>query len=362
MKRATYLLFLSLLVYCTSKDNSSTNYVEDRSKKISVEFIKKGSFSISDSTTIIGEIEHPAIIDEERDLFIFRDSKLNQIVIADLDGKINARLGKKGRGPKDFQEIGPFGVDKNGNIYAYNVQTASYKIFNTDGEHIKNFSGLLDKGLWVRSSRLFFENSHIYVGIAEANKNPYWESQTIAEFNQSGKIINIFGEYDPSLINTSVFQKHPNLVYDSDEKLFYTTHTSSNFIQVYDLENKKRIHRFGFRTENFRISNDEIKMSDPLEVRYKKHLKESSVGSSFITSNYFVFYFKNFTEKYWDTWDPNVNDHHFYIYDKNNNYAFLGEIKLPFQPLVVDKKEQVYLLEDDNPSRPLIGIYEITIK
>lgn len=344
---------------CSPNAPDTSDFVKDRSANFDLELVKQRTFEISDSLRGIGEIEHPAIVDVERNLFIFRDTKLNQIIVTDLEGKINARMGEQGRGPRGFIEMGPFGLDEDGKIFVYALRAATYRYFDVQGRHLGNFDGLLDEGIWTRSSRLFFEGKSIFVGIAEANKNPFWESKTVAEFDTSGKAKKLFGAFDPSLVGLGPFQKQPSLVYDKAEKRFYTTHTSSPFIQVYDYRTKERVERFGFRTQNFRVTDDEIVRSDPLEVRHKKHLKESSVASSFVTPEYFFFYFRNFTERYWDTWNPNDNQHHLYIYDKHDDYAFLGEIKLPFHLLVVDSQNRVYLLEDDNPLKPVIGVYEI---
>lgn len=363
MIRIIYFIIATyLLVSCNYRSNNENSSEALSNDPTQIGLTKVSEIIISDDNLQIGRIEAPMLVSEDdgEEIFIFYDSGLNQVIITDSDGNFRQTIGRYGSGPDEFNHITSIGID-GGSLVVYDGALAKVKIFSLDGEIIDMYDGIIKDNIWLRSNRVFATDSNYYIGIQEAKystSNNHWESSTVAEYDKSGKLISLFGEYDPSLVKSHILYNYPNIVI-SDDGHVYSTHRTSYQIQKLNLKDKELVSQFGSLTESFKISDERPNPSDPRSRKNEINSKFSFVGDSFVTNEYFLFYFFNFTEEYWELRDPNDKENYFYVYNKNDE--FLGEIKLKYFPLSADKNGNVYLLENDNPDNFKIGVYTIEL-
>lgn len=355
------LLSLSFIGCNSEKDELVRDKARtEESNILMVEKIRE--FNISPGKEQIGKLESPMLIFEEdgKKNFIFYDLGLNQVLITDTSGVVLEAIGQKGAGPKEFRHISSFGL-KDTLVIVYDGVLDLIKKFDFHGKLVDSYQGILEDNLWVRSNRLFSIGDTLLFGIQEAEKSAtsnHWLSSTIASYDNNGNLLNLIGSYDPSLEGAHILYNFPNVLLGNDG-VIYTTHRTSYTVQKFSVRTGERISRFGTKTENFKVSDERPKVTDSREVKNKINLKYSFVGDSFVSKNYFGLYFFNFTEEYWQLRNPNDKENFLHLYDIDDN--FLGEIALPFFPLGMDSESRLYLLEDDNPDHPKIGVYEIKI-
>jgi|SRR5690554_4465197 len=358
----TTLLAIALLfgLACNGKKEETKTSGITEIKEVNPKLRKTREFVLKSDEFNIGVIEPPTLIFEkngETKLF-FRDTGLNQVLISDSMGAIQQAIGKSGDGPKEFRHLTSIGMDED-TLIVYDAVLDMVKKFNLERELINSYQGLLADRVWLRSKRLFLYKDKLVYGIQEADKsssNNHWESKTIAIYDRAGNLEKLMGEYDPDLIKSHRLYNYSNdLVINNG--FAYTTHRTSPTIQKFDLDTGKKISRFGVLSKNYKVSDERPNVTDPREVKNKINVKFSFVGNSFVTDDYFAFYFFNFTEKYFELRNPNDQEHFLNLY--NNKEEFVGEITLPFQPIAMDNNNRLYLLEDDNPDNVLIGVYEI---
>ncbi len=358
-----YIVLVTVLTFgfaCNGQIETEKPPILKKTKEGSLELLKVREFVLTSDEFNIGVIEPPTLILERNgDMkILFRDTGLNQILIADSTGFVHQAIGKAGDGPKEFRHITSFGVD-NDTIVVRDGVLDMVKKFDFDGELVNSYQGILKDKLWGRSKLVYFEHGKLILGVQEAEKSSasnHWESRTIAIYDRLGNLDRLFGEYDSSLIKSHELYNALNSIL-VHEGFIYTTHRTSPIIQKFDLETGERVSRFGVLSKNYKVSDERPNVTDPREVKNKINVKFSAVGQSFITNDYFAFYFHRLTEKYFELRNPNDQEHFLNLFD--NREEFIGEIALPFQPMAMDSSNKLYLLEDDNPDNVLIGVYEI---
>lgn len=357
------IVLLVILIGCSNKQTKEIAPKAESHAKVST--IKAGhltkvrDFVLKVPDAEIGRIEPPILISEDKKKIFYYDSGLNQIIVSDTLGNILSKFGRKGRGPKEFLHITSYGADKD-TIYVYDGSLGKFKKFTLNGELLDIFDGPIKDNLWFRSNRTYIDGNRLLFGIQEAkysSASNHWKSKTVAEYTSNGKFISLFGDYDPTLEGSSRLYKNANIVYDIDNKYVYTVHRTSKHIQKYDIGTKKVISRFSYpQSKNFLVADRVPDVYDTRQEKNRLNLFQSFVGDPFVNKDYFVFYFFNFTEDYWETRDQSTKHHFLQFFDKKDQFLF--ELEVPHYPLGM-LGNKLLLVEDDNPDNFRIGVYSI---
>ncbi len=355
-----FLILLCLCMSCTKhKADSKDNLQSSVKNQKTLELKKIRDFVLKPGESRIGKIEAPMLVYESASdkKLVFYDTGLNQIIISDSTGTVVSVFGGVGSGPEEFRHISSFGLDGN-IIIVYDSVLDMVKKFNMDGDFLESYQGLLDDGIWIRSNRLYTYDGNIYFGIQESgksNENDHWLSRTIAVYNKNGDLKKLIGEFDPSLENSGLLYNYVNITMSEDGSI-YTTHRTSPYIQKFNSSGEK-LSRLDVFPKYFKTSDERPHPTAPREVKNRINMKYSFVGDSFVSEDYFLFYYFNFTEEAFKLRNPNDLENYIQVYNRNDKY--LGDIKLPYYPIGFDNKNLLYLLEDDNSNNLKIGLYEI---
>ena len=361
MKRIGVVIIWIMLAHCSGEQSQAILPTE---KTIELDIVKKRSFNLSNGKILIGRLESPMFIKEidGEKKYLFYDSGLNNIIISDTTGLIKTNFGGVGSGPNEFRHITSFGTAED-HVIVYDASLDVVKKFDFEGILIDSYLGLLEDKLWVRSNRLYEYNSKLIIGVQESEKSSsknHWDSKTIALYDLKGNFQSLMGKYDPTLIGSGLLYNYANIVFDTKEGMIYTVHRTSPYIQKFDIESGELVHRFGFISDNFRISDERPNAGDPRVVKNKINIQFSFVGDPFITKDYFLFYFFSFTEEAFELRDQNALINFLQVFKKNGEYV--GDIELPFYPLGANENNEIFLLEIDSSSSIKIGVYEFTIQ
>lgn len=356
-------IVISLIVLhgCHEKEQYEINQI-DKSSDYSIELLELEDIHISiEEELTLNRVRDVVITNHDESLLGFINDETNEVFVLDTDGEFIGKVGQDGTGPDELSRVSSFGFDDQNNILIYDGRQDFFKKFSLNGDLRSIQDGILEDGLWIRSQKLFIVNDHAYLGIEEAADygGGFWNYSTMAKYDIDGRLVNTFGDYDPTLIGTGPIYKYANILVDGNT--VFTTHRTSPYVQVYELEDTNRAGHFGMQSENFLITDNEVEITDSREIRNEKNLHQSFVGENFTTEELYFFYFFNNSEEFWNTHDPNKRSHFLAVYKKTQPYEYLGELKLPHAPLMITSDNIIFLLKDDDPDNFIVSKYEINL-
>ena len=359
------VLFLILLVLLSTCADTEDHFFESKNlnqelqiKKIDVFKLQKED-SLSDKK--IGRIrvgffkKHPS-----KNILVFYDEIFKQLLIT-RDDKIISIIGSKGRGPKEFINVSSFDFNQKGHLVIYDSTQQLVKIFNLSGALLESFKIDPSKQFAITARYLFPIQEKYLFGVIQreylANLDKAWESGLIGSYNKAGNLIDSFGKYDSYLKSVKHYNVLPVINVDLDNSLLFSSHGASYRIQIYDLNTRKRIAYFGYKSYDFKEIDEEVDARMPNVERLRKTLKQSYTTGVYFTSKYVILTFQNLSMEWHTTKNSNAKQYYLAVYDRNTK-DFVDEILLPY-PLenIIDGK--LYLLENDNPVEYTLGIYEL---
>lgn len=157
--------------------------------------------------------------------FVISDRGNHRITILDTNLNISSSLGKKGKGPGEFNEP-CFAVLKNRKLYVADVLNHRIQIFHENGKFINSFSAVrllcstkfvVDNQGYIFLPNLSFDNTSLYI-----------------KYNANGEIINRYGkqiEYQDPIISRA---KNYILLEIDQENNIYTIFYEVPLIRKYD--------------------------------------------------------------------------------------------------------------------------------
>lgn len=123
-------------------------------------------------------------LDYEGNIYI-SDSRDNCIFKFDSQGKFLKKIGRKGQGPNEFNNVLYLDTDKENNLLAYDDNNSRIQILDSKGDYIKSFK-TFNTGYEMLSDK----QGHIYMGFKHLNS----KDSLIGVFDYKGKLIRSFGK------------------------------------------------------------------------------------------------------------------------------------------------------------------------
>lgn len=364
MKIRSFILLLLLLLFgCSFQDNDYQGYQKSNKNLKSIILNKIGSFTINtEDSILIGNLLSPFVINKNATRIAFYDLLRKHFLITDNNGNVLYIVGKPGRGPSEFVSVQGWDFDENNNLIVCDAGQRMIKIFDSDGKLKKAFSIFENEALSSSGRGLFVKDSLIYIGILEMkhwdiDRENIGESNLIAVFDYNGKLIDTIGQYDPYTEKANYYGSSPQIYINFNFHKLYATHGNSYRIQIYDLNNNKRLDYFGFKSTHFKESPEVIEYYYSTVKIFDMSLNQSFSNGIFLTSNYIIFFFENLSERWNQTRNSKYKEYFINIYNRES-HDFVSEIFLPYE-LATVHKSKLYLIEDYNPNSYTIGIYEM---
>lgn len=102
------------------------------------EFKVKQLVSITSDSNACGHFTGWGIAPAGRDRFVVVDQQNARLVYFDMQGKFIKSVGKKGSGPKEFNEPSGATYDAKGNVYVMDTWNGAIKGYDADGKQVSN--------------------------------------------------------------------------------------------------------------------------------------------------------------------------------------------------------------------------------
>lgn len=358
-------LFLSLflIISCSNKDKGGYYHSRLIDKDISLEKVEEFTIhSNADSDHTIGRIRFSFATNSEGSQHAFYDEMKKQFLITDNEGEIQKVIGQEGRGHGEIVGSAGFDFDGQNQLVMMDDKQLLLQVFDLDGNIIK--STKIDREDFSMGGRdLVANEGNIYVGVMDMTllgnlREEAHKSKLAAIYNYDGELVDTVGTYDPTVKEAKTYNLFSVINVDFEDSLLLGIQHHNYRIQLYDLSSKERIAWFGRKTKNYRELQENISSQMPREK-----INEISAGTStgiraYAMSDYIILYFETLTESFFDTESFNDKKGYLAIYD-DETYDSYGDIALPYT-LGDISNGKIYLIENDNPDKFTIGIYELT--
>lgn len=357
------ILFSILFIFCSCTKNSNSDYYKSQELQASLSFERVNEIILTtdnNNKLQIGRLRANFISDPVRNIHVFYDEINKHFLIADNEGNIQRTISSEGHGPGELMSVTAYNIDANGRLVVYDGGQLMLKLFSINGEHLSD-EPLNQSDYTIVNRFLHTDKNIIFAPVVDisflSDPSQAWQSSLIGVYDHSGSLIETFGQYDASLKQTNSYSVFPIMYFDPGEREIFTMHTNDFHIQVYDVDTKERIARFGRKTPNFNQNEESISP----QLSYAE-IQQKSLGLSFgmglyATDEFIFAHFENLTESYYQTNNQNEKEQYISIYDRKNFDSY-GEITSPYVVGNISN-DQIYLIEDDDPDNYTIGIYEI---
>lgn len=269
------------------------------------------------------------------------------IVITDYNGEFVEKIGREGPGPNEIRDSRYFGFDNDHNIIILDKRTALFKQFDRTTSEVTSYKYPIDKGINVTSRNLQQCGNKWYLAIQLLGRPTSTAVPIVGVFNSEFKMIDSFGGYDPFFKGRKTLMQEPVIDVDCEAGLIYTTHAKIPFIQVYSLEQGKRVGRTKRIPSSFRISDKFIPIVKNPRAFTKYLAEEQSVSLHIVHSSSYIFLIVRNNGNA-DYRNPNLNDREHFVaaYDKEN-LQYIGEAKIDGAVLGSTKEGDLIVLADE---------------
>jgi WD40 repeat protein len=166
------------------------------------------------------------------------DTELHEIKKFSSNGDFITKMGRKGQGPGEFEEITAICSDDSSNVFAFDRNQMRITVFSGEGQYKKTIR--LNISTWFDAKRLIVSNNQILVFGTLGN-----DLELFHRFDNSGKKINSFGKYE--FIQNEKYEKmslnaSPGYfcIVNSDE-IIYTRDHYDNTIFIYNNDRLNKI-------------------------------------------------------------------------------------------------------------------------
>ncbi|RME26317.1 MAG: 6-bladed beta-propeller [Deltaproteobacteria bacterium] len=197
-------------------DSKQNLYVSDVKQARVVCFRPDGTFLRAYGRK--GELARPVgiAVDEKRSRLYVVDVKASQLAVFALDSTaLITKIGKRGRGPAEFNFPTNIAIDREGNILVMDSMNFRLQVLTPTGEQLKQFGGNCDgPGCMPRSKGVAVDSyGHVYVVDAAFN--------LVQVFDESGRLLLAFGGVGrkPGLLwlPAGIFIDARNRIYVADQ-------------------------------------------------------------------------------------------------------------------------------------------------
>ncbi len=273
------------------------------------------------------------------------------VTLVDYEGNFIEQIGSEGRGPNEILSARYIGLDNHDNVVINDKSSSLIKKFDRSERSVESYRNYSDQGIDITSRDMKQCDGQWILSISHFEYTPSDTSSLIGIFDKEFQVLDMFGSFDPYLIDRKTILQDPITSIDCENGKLYSTHVKVPFIQIFDLDGFSKQERVEFIPPSFRLSDRFIEMIDVGgQKEYQDFLIEEQSMSLLLayTDNYLLHIFRNETELFFETRNFMDREHYVAVYSIED-YSFLGEVQLEGAPLGVTKEGYIINLVDDDP-------------
>lgn len=343
-------LFGFLFISCSSETRTDLNTSE-------IFLVKTDSIILDQADPLYGKFYEHFKISNSGDVWVFADRLQEKLFVFNKIGEFLTVIGERGKGPKEIMRIAGFDINSKNEVWVYDSSQRMLKIFDLKGNLLHSSSFLDNVQFGTTPFAMQSYRDRILTAIIE---NQYMfepsESKLLAMITVDGKVDTLFGKFDPFTKHDNNYNFFNEIAIDENSEEAYVNLVSSPHIQSYNLTDFNKETYFGESSQSFSIPEKEIHSRLPITEVTKRATNTSHVAGLFLTDKYIIQHLQILTEEWFELTDYSLKKNILVVYDKNTR-KFIKEISTPYT-LGAVKNNRLYFIEDFNPDKYSIGVYE----
>lgn len=363
-KNLNIILVLLMITGCNQTENS---YLNEKFKKTSKRFQleKQNQITLKSDSAQFGRFRQQFVHSIDDEYWAFHDIAKQQIFVFKSNGEFKTTIGSKGSGPAEFQNVYGYNFSEENTIFAFDENLNAFKHFNLEGSLVKTISGLYEDGFFQSHPQLFVNSNKLYIPVTESEYNTHdfsllWRSALVAVYNTDGDFLHTLGRFGEPAKNPDTYNVRAMLDIDFEKNVLLASYSTSYQMGEFHFGNLDYQY-FGEISPNFKLSNEETRVTDSFNQILEKGLLRSAPMAAYITTEYYIFYFQNLSQEWYDTRDPNTKDHYLVFYNPET-HKYEGELKLPNALGTITRNGKIRLIENIDPDNYTISTYTIIIE
>ncbi len=351
-----YKLFITgifgfLFFSCSSENRTNLSTAE-------IFLVKTDSIVLDQADPLYGKFYEHFKISNSGDIWIFADRLQEKLFVFNKKGMFLNVIGERGKGPKEIMRIAGFDINSKNEVWIYDSSQRKLKIFDLEGNILHSSSFLENVKFGTTPFAMQSYKDKILTTIIE---NQYMfepsESKLLAMITVDGKVDTVFGEFDPFTKHDNNYNFFNEIAVDENNNIAYVNLVSSPHIQSYNLINFSIDSYFGEPSQSFSIPDKEINYRLPISEVTKRATNTSFGAGLFLTDKYIIQHLQILTEEWFKMTDYSLKKNILVVYDRNTR-KFIREILTPYTLGAVNNNK-LYFIEDFNPDKYSIGVYEL---
>ncbi|MTI88995.1 MAG: 6-bladed beta-propeller [Balneolaceae bacterium] len=358
MRIIFFVFALFLLMQCKFEKNKS-NILSNK-----VELIHENDVQLKTSSILFGRFRQEFTNSSDGQYWAFHDFTKQQILVFKSNGDFVTTIGSKGRGPSEFENVFGFTFDEENTIWAFDEKLDLFKNFNLSDSLINTYHGIYENGFLQSHPQLFVNKGKIYIPITEVKFNTMdytkiWQSALMAVYDTNGSFLNMHGRFGPPAENPDTYNVRAMLDFDFHNNTVLSAYTTSYLLGEFDLESNQNKF-FGVEPPNFKTATEKTTVDDSFSEILEKGLSRSAPMSAYITKDYYIFYYQNLSQSWYDTRSPNNKSHYLVLYNRSTK-EFIKELKLPYALGNITRENDIHLIKSFDPDNFMIAEYKLKI-
>jgi len=325
------------------------------------DLINYKSITLSDSSAYLLPKIYPFAISNSSESSLLFSNMRNPLALieTDLEGNLQKKVGKYGRGPSEILSARYFAYDQNNEIFIYDKTLGMIKHFNSS--YIDSYQSPIPSGFDIRAKAFFKCKDYWYAGIKELSSEKK-QDPLIVKLDSSFNMVNKFGEYDKYFGNNKSILEEPVMFLSCEDSIIATSHGKLPYTKIYSMKNQKLIGKTEIIPEKFKLSKEFID-----KINDQRVLKDYTVNKQSITlfigfnEDLLFSIFKNTTNSFYENRNPFANNYYIAAYNKNT-FNYLGTVSLDGVPIGITSKGKVIKLMSDNLDNYVINLDKVVFK
>jgi len=362
MKKILYLFiqvfYVSSFYSCNSDDpgNELTYSNANNDKTISLQQVDTIVLNAGDR--LFGKFREGLRVDSSGEVLSFADDGNQFIYLFSRHGDLINFIGGKGSGPEEFLQISGYFVE-NDRLVVVDESQLIAKVFDIDGTLLNTFSLFDNQNMYINSRDIFVDDDTLYIQILEADKfHDKTNSKLVARYDLSTAVlIDLIGQYEPFLDEANSYLTFHNFTVDTNSNQLISTLVSSPRIQVFDLQTSDKVSHFVSSSSYWKNRVEKIEPGMSRREIMRRGTDTSYSTGIFATNSYILNHIQTLTDAWMKTSEYLSKENYVSVYNSTGS-EYYGTIELP-GTLGDVHQEQLYIIEDFNPDKFTIGVYEI---
>lgn len=346
-------------------NNSTDQKVSDLKPTKTFKLIHQKNIVLNSKEVPFGRLRQEFVNSYEDDYWAFHDFTNQQIFVFRSNGDFISTIGSEGSGPAEFQNVYGYSFTDGSTLWAFDENLDLFKHFNLNDSLLATVPGIYEDGFLQSHPQLFVNKDKLYIPITEAEYNTQdlsliWKSALVAVYNTNGDYLYTLGNFGNPVKDPDTYNVRALLDIDFNQEIILAGFSTSYQLGEFMYGTEEQSY-FGDAPNNFMLPSEKTSVNDSYNEILEKGLSRSAPMGAYITDEYYVFYYQNLSQEWYDTRDPNTKEHFLAFYERQNP-AYVGELQLPYALGNLSRDGEIRLIHSIDPDQYTVGVYSLSVE